>query len=81
MGAIVDGRYQIAEQYGARPGRYSVSITARREAKVQGPGNPYATDAVTTEQFIPQKYNDSTTLQVDISEASAVHDFELVSKN
>ncbi len=81
VGTIVGGKYRISEQFGAKPGNYSVSITARRQTEVQGPGNPYATDAVATEQYIPPKYNANTTLQVDISAASAVHDFQLVSKD
>ena len=81
MGTIVGGKYRISERFGAKPGKYSVSIIARREAKLQGQGNPYATDAVATQQYIPPQYNVSTTLQVDISAATAVHDFELVSKN
>jgi hypothetical protein len=74
---IVDGRYHVEEQYGALPGRYDVAIRGYREAKSKGPGNPYAADAVPTEQFLPPQFNDRTELSVEISVEQTQHDFHL----
>jgi hypothetical protein len=76
VGTIVDGSYHLPEAFGAQPGKYRVRITADRPTGARG-NNPYAPDAVPTEQYIPPKYNAATTLEAVIASDRAEHDFDL----
>ena len=76
---IVEGQYAMDERFGAVPGSYRVMIRGFREIPATGPGNPYAPDAVPTEQYIPARYNERTTLTAEVSADQPRHDFQLQS--
>jgi hypothetical protein len=66
---IKDGKYSMK----VKEGRNKVRITGSRV--VPGKKGPMGEDWV--EQFIPQKYNDTTTLTAEVSAGKTQHDFDL----
>lgn len=77
---IVQGRYDIPGDKGALPGTYRVEIRAQKKTGKKLPSIPPATPGTTydeTIQFIPPKYNDQSTLTVDLKSGSNAKDFEL----
>lgn len=68
-GAIKDGKYTVK----VREGKYKVSIQANRTVPgKKGPmGEPFV------EQYIPDKYNDKTTLSADVSSGKSDQNFDL----
>ncbi|MBA4190842.1 MAG: hypothetical protein C0467_22880 [Planctomycetaceae bacterium] len=60
---ITDGRYRVT----AKRGKYVVMITADR------------TEGIETKQYLPDKYNDQTTLKTEVP-VSGPLDFDLKSK-
>jgi hypothetical protein len=68
-GPIKNGRYTAK----VREGKNMVKILANRE--VPGKKGPMGEPAV--EQYIPRKYNDETTLSVEVGPGKTQHDFDL----
>jgi hypothetical protein len=80
---VVDGQYAITGRGGVPVGKYKVEIVAFRLTKNAPPdhkmapgargGDPFA------EQYIPEKYNSKTTLDLDVSAGNKklTKDFEL----
>ena len=66
---IKDGQYSMK----VKEGRNKVRITGSRV--VPGKKGPMGEDWV--EQFIPQKYNDTTTLTAEVSAGKTQHNFDL----
>ncbi len=78
--AIVQGRYDIPGDKGALPGTYRVEIRAQKKTGKKLPSIPPATPGTMydeTMQFIPAKYNDQSTLTVDLASGNNAKDFEL----
>jgi hypothetical protein len=69
---IVDGAYQA----NLRPGQTKVQIRASRP--VPGKKGPMGEQLI--EDYIPAKYNDQSSLVIDVSKGQRKHDFELQSK-
>lgn len=71
------GKYKLlfrADQPGAVIGTHSVRITSRRDSS----GGEGSTPLVKARsETVPQKYNDATTLKVDVKAGSNTHDFPL----
>jgi hypothetical protein len=74
---IIDGRYEIDASSGLIAGKYTVDITAQRPSgkKNAGEGTTPPTDLM--EQYIPDIYNEATTLEVEITEDRDDLDFNL----
>lgn len=76
---IFNGRFELAEAEGLPPGVYRVQITAVRERD----GDAHAVGLAglppeLPEQYIPAKYNDQTTLEVEVTPDTPNHfEFEL----
>jgi len=68
-GKIKDGKYAMK----VKEGKNKVRITASQV--VPGKKGPMGEDWV--EQFMPAKYNDSTTLSADVATGKTQHDFNL----
>jgi len=68
-GKIKDGKYTIK----APEGKCKVQITANRP--IPGKKGPMGEDAI--EQYIPEKYNEKTTLAAEVSTGKLTHDFDL----
>ena len=68
-GAIKDGKYALK----AREGKNKVEIRATRI--VPGKKGPMGEDWV--EQFIPEQYNEKSTLTAEVGSGKTKHDFEL----
>jgi hypothetical protein len=68
-GEIKDGRYAAK----ARAGKNKVEIWATRV--VPGKKGPMGEDLV--EPYIPEKYNDKTTLSVEVGSGKTEHNFDL----
>ena len=68
-GPIKNGKYTVK----ANGGKNKVKIQANR--LVPGKKGPMGEDAI--EPYIPTKYNDSTTLEVDIGAGKTEHNFDL----
>lgn len=68
---IKDGKYQLSNEAGLIPGEYEVIISAMRKAKrpkkrfetLEGEN---ASNQVTDENYIPEKYNNQTELKVTL---------------
>jgi len=69
---IKDGVYQAT----VRPGQSKVQIRASRP--VPGKKGPMGEQLI--EDYIAAKYNDQTTLSIDVSTSQRKHDFQLQSK-
>jgi len=73
---IENGAYSIPEESGPNLGKYSVEICAYEP--VGPPGAAINEDmSVPTKQVLPAKFNDKTTLEVEIVDGENVHDFTL----
>jgi hypothetical protein len=68
-GKIKDGKYTLK----VKEGKNKVQIMATRE--VPGKKGPMGEDLV--EQYIPEKYNDQTTLTADVGPGKTEHNFDL----
>lgn len=68
-GAIKDGKYEMK----AKEGVNQVQVRATRV--VPGKKGPLGEDWV--EQYIPEKFNDQTTLSADVGAGKVKHDFDL----
>ncbi len=81
VGEIIDGSYAITEQQGPIAGKYVVRITAMRPTGKKLKAAVYAEDQTPVdvfEQFVPQKFNQQSELDVVIeSTNNEVHDFAL----
>ena len=81
-GVIKNGTYSITKK-GPLPGEYQVQITAWRKtgqmvpAPTIGPVAKEGEMVEQTEQYIPEKYNESSELTVEIQPGHNRHDFEL----
>jgi hypothetical protein len=69
---IIDGAYQA----NLRPGQTKVQIRASRP--VPGKKGPMGEQLI--EDYIPGKYNEQSSLVIDVSKGQRKHDFELQSK-
>lgn len=69
---IEGGTYQAT----VRPGKSSVQIRATRP--VPGKKGPMGEQLI--EDYIPSKYNDQSSLSIDVSTSQRKHDFQLQSK-
>ena len=73
---IEDGKYSIPAEKGATVGKNRVEVISYR-----GTGVMEQTSAGTkeekTEQFIPEQYNATSTLSVEITEGANEHNFDL----
>lgn len=80
-GLIADGQYELVGKAGALPGEKIVRIVARRKTGRMIPaGSPAPPGTMVPEfiQCIPSRYNDRSTLRVQISPGKAnTHDFDL----
>ena len=68
-GPIKDGKYSAK----VREGKNKVQIQANRP--VPGKKGPMGEQAI--EQYIPKKYNEETTLAVDVARGKTEHNFDL----
>jgi hypothetical protein len=78
--AIEDGKYSIPAERAPAPGTFKVEV---RWSKKTGRSVPSADPGIMmdeTFEAIPAKYNDSTTLTVEIKPGASVYDFHLKSK-
>ncbi len=78
--AIVQGRYDIPGDKGTAPGTYRVEIRAEKKTGKKLPSfppSPPGTMYDETVQLIPSKYNEKSTLTVDLASGSNTKDFEL----
>jgi len=76
---IQDGAFELSDPEGLVPGTYQVQITAvrKRESRGQTPSLT-APPAVLAEQYIPEKYNESTILEVEVKpEGGNYFEFDL----
>ncbi|RCS43239.1 carboxypeptidase regulatory-like domain-containing protein [Bremerella cremea] len=72
-----NGRYQltyVGNRQGTLPGVNKVRITTRQETENE------AGRIVWTKEKVPAKYNEETTLIVDVKPGKSTHNFELTSK-
>jgi len=60
---ITQGKYRVTNKGGVAPGKYIVKIMADRIVAEATPVDP---DSVVTEQLIPEKYNSSSMLTLDV---------------
>jgi hypothetical protein len=79
-GPITDGKYELTAQDGPTPGKYQVQISwlkkTGRKINLTENRDPEYTQDETIEQ-IPAKYNNNTTLEVEIKSGTNTHDFNL----
>ncbi len=72
-GVIVDGKFEIPAEQGAKPGKYSVRIFASGDSVEvdpdMGPG-PEAENVV-SEELIPAKFNTETELTAEVGDQGA----------
>lgn len=76
MAAITDGKYQLE----AQAGRNRVEIRATRQSKAapKNTGGPGSENAGRDENYIPDRYNDNTSLSAEVSASgSNSFDFDL----
>lgn len=77
---IVKGRYTIPNSGGPQPGSFRVEITAQRKTgETRNEGGMVGTIEV-TEQFIPEKYNKSSELKLEVKSGENTQNFALTSK-
>ena len=82
-GTIEGGKYLLAGEAGVTPGKKIVRITATRSTgkKIEaGPPEPAGTMVDEIVSFIPEIYNQKSTLTVEIAAGEATHNFELKSQ-
>lgn len=81
---IEDGKYSLAADDGLVAGAYRVSIMASRETgrkiKVPEPTPDAPSHVMETFQYLPEKFNSRTELQVTLKPGSNKEDFVLSSK-
>lgn len=75
---IVDGKYAFEPDRGPMPGKYKVAITWEKKTGRKIPTGDVV-DRDETEQVLPKKYNDETTIRVTVSRRDNKHDFALTS--
>ncbi|RMG34026.1 MAG: hypothetical protein D6725_14960 [Planctomycetota bacterium] len=79
--SIANGQYEIGPDQGLVPGKYRVSITAVKKTgrKVKAPealeGEP--TEIEEEIQYIPERYNVASELEIDLQPGENVKDFDL----
>jgi hypothetical protein len=80
-GPIAEGRYELVGEAGAQPGEKIVRIVAlRKTGRMIPAGSPAPPGSMVAEviQCIPGRYNDRSTLRVQITPVKAnTHDFDL----
>lgn len=79
-GRIDDGEYLLTGESGVMPGKKLVRIVASRKTGKQveeTPGGPMVDEVL---PFIPPKYNQLSTLEVEVQPGKNTHDFELTSE-
>lgn len=77
---IAQGKYDVPADKGAVPGTYRVEIRAEKKTgkKILAvPPAPPGSMIEITEQFVPAKYNEQSTLTLEITAGSNSKDFEL----
>lgn len=76
---IHNGSFELSGPDALRSGKYRVHITAMRERKPSSHGPGFAGPSLDLpEQFIPKKYNERTTLEVEVRpEADNHFEFDL----
>ncbi|MGI6416697.1 MAG: hypothetical protein ACOX1P_13580 [Thermoguttaceae bacterium] len=82
-GMIEGGKYVLAGETGVTPGKKIVRITATRSTgkKIEaGPPEPEGTMVDEIVSFIPEIYNQKSTLTVEVATGEATHNFELKSQ-
>lgn len=83
-GTITSGKYRLDSMSGLVPGEKIVRISAVRSTgkKIEaGPPEPPGTKVDEVQQFIPAKYNDQSTLKVQIAGGHGKHNFDLKSQS
>jgi hypothetical protein len=80
-GVIADGKYELLGEAGATPGEKLIRIVAlRKTGRMIPAGSPSPPGTMVAEvaQCIPSRYNDQSTLRVQITPGKAnIHDFDL----
>lgn len=80
-GSIVEGTYELVGEAGALPGEKIVRIVAlRKTGRMIPAGSPAPPGTMVAEiiQCVPSRYNDRSTLRVQITPGKAnTHDFDL----
>ena len=76
---IVDGKYSIGSGSGPPPGKYRVEIIWYKKTGKQVVGSDPPNKEDETIQVIPEKYNKSSELKVELTSGSNTHDFPLKS--
>ncbi len=76
---IVAGKYALAKEEGAIFATHTVQIFGIKNlgSVEAGPPHPPGTMIDATEQYIPAKFNNATTLTVEIKDGDNQHDFDL----
>src|SRR5262245_24500941 len=74
---IKDGKYSLASGQGPPPGNYRVEIVWHKKTGKQVVGSDPPNKEEETIQVIPEKYNKSSELKVEIKAGSNTHDFPL----
>jgi len=79
IATIVNGKYQLPESEGPAIGSNRISIMGLRILGPQeaGPPHPPGTMIEATEQYIPNEYNNSSTLSTEIQVGENTHDLAL----
>ena len=82
-GPIEEGAYSIPEESGPNPGQYKVDIRGYGKSPAamgEGEGAEEAEDEQEFDlgpEIVPQNYNATTTLEVEITSGENIHDFPL----
>ena len=78
-GAFKDGQYDVSAANGPVAGKNRVEISASRKTGRQVPG-PMGGMVDERESIIPEQYNKSSTLEIDVQPGKNVFDFDLKSQ-
>lgn len=82
---IIDGHYEMLHKEALVPGKYKVRVTAFRPVENSPPRQAPAKDELDPsaevfpllEQYLPEKYNVKTTLELEVVAGQFAYDFDL----
>ncbi|MCE9632066.1 MAG: hypothetical protein K8S94_15300 [Planctomycetia bacterium] len=79
-GEISNGRFSISAAGGPLPGAYRVEITASRPGTLKVLDEVSGQMVAVSRQYLPEHYNDRSTLRVDIRQGGPPLEFRLESR-